>query len=127
MATQPKHILVVDDDGDVRNVVVAMLQDSNYRVSEASEGSAMRRAMESDDAVDCVVLDALMPGESTFSLGLFLKDRGIPVVMISGSLQEIEFAENNGLQLLRKPFHLQELHDAVAKAIASGTPGQRDA
>ena len=127
MGSLPKHILVVDDDGDVRDVIVTMLQSSGYSVSEASGGSTMRSVVERDDVIDCVVLDALMPGEASASLILHLKDMGIPVVMISGSLESIEFAKDNGLQLLGKPFRLQELGDAVAKALASGTPGQRDA
>ena len=59
---QSKHILVVDDNGDVREVIVDVLQEQNYRVSTASSGSVMRDFLETGDAVDCVVLDALMPG-----------------------------------------------------------------
>ena len=39
---QSKHILVVDDNGDVRDVIVASLQEHSYRVSSASGGSVMR-------------------------------------------------------------------------------------
>jgi CheY-like chemotaxis protein len=36
MMSQPKHILVVDDDGDVRDVIVAILESHNFRVSYAA-------------------------------------------------------------------------------------------
>jgi FixJ family two-component response regulator len=87
----------------------------------------MRKVMESGDAVDCVVLDAVMPGETSNSLVLHLKNGKIPVVMISGNPNAIEFAEDNSFQLLCKPFRSQELCDAIAKALASGKSGQRDA
>ena len=122
---QSKHILVVDDNGDVRDVIVASLQAHNYRVSSAPGGSVMRDSLEAGDTVDCVILDALMPGEARASLALHLKGRGIPVVMISGSPEAMEYAADNGLQLLRKPFRSQELYSAVNTALASGEFGQR--
>jgi len=64
---QSKHILVVDDNGDVRDVIVASLQIHNYRASSAPSGSVMRDFLETGDAVDCVILDALMPGEASAS------------------------------------------------------------
>ena len=122
---QSKHILVVDDNGDVRDVIVAGLQIQNYRASSAPSGSVMRDFLETGDTVDCVILDALMPGEASASLALHLKERGISVMMISGSPDAMERAEEYNLQLLRKPFHAQELYDAVNTALASGEFGQR--
>jgi FixJ family two-component response regulator len=85
----------------------------------------MRDSLETRDTVDCVILDALMPGEASASLSLHLKERGISVVMISGSPDAMKYAMDNGLQLLRKPFHLQELYNAFNTALASGEFGQR--
>ena len=85
----------------------------------------MRDFLETGDAVDCVILDALMPGEASASLALHLKERGIPVVMISGSPEAIKYAADNGLQLLAKPFRSQELYSALNTALASGEFGQR--
>ena len=86
MTRQSKHILVVDDNGDVRDVIVDILQEHNFSVTAVSSGSMMRDFLETGDTVDCVILDALMPGEVSASLALHLKKHGIPVVMISGSL-----------------------------------------
>ena len=121
-----KHILVVDDNGDVLDVIVEILRDHGYRVSAASGGSVMREFLATGDTVDCVILDALMPGEASVLLALHLKEEArIPMVMISGNDDAMKFAEENGLQLLRKPFHVQELYDAVDMAIASGEFGPR--
>jgi hypothetical protein len=65
--------------------------------------------------------------EANISLVLHLKEVGLPVVMISGSHDAMERAEENNLQLLRKRFHAQELYDAVNTALSSGEFGQRDA
>jgi FixJ family two-component response regulator len=68
-----------------------------------------------------------MPGETSVSLALHLKGVGLPVVMISGSHDAMKYAEENGRQLLQKPFHTQELYEAVNTALAAGEFGQRDA
>ena len=122
---QSTHILVIDDHDDVRDTIVAILTDCHYRVSAVASGALMCAFLETGDAVDCAVLDAIMPGEANISSALHLKEAGIPVVMISGSPDDAEHAEKHGLQLLPKPFRMQELCDAVNKALASGECGQR--
>jgi DNA-binding NtrC family response regulator len=85
MVAAVKHILVVADNDDVRDVIVDTLREYRYRVSAASDGSAMRDCLQTGDTVDCVILDALMPGEVSLSLVLHLKECHIPVIIISGS------------------------------------------
>jgi DNA-binding NtrC family response regulator len=119
-----KHILVVDDDGDVRAVIVDILRDRDYRVSSAVDGVTMRRFLDGDDPV---VLDAAMPGEARAILALHAKDRGLPLVVTSGSPEDMQFALDNGLQLLEKPFKAQQLIDALTQALSSGEAGQRSA
>jgi DNA-binding NtrC family response regulator len=126
MADQ-KHILVVDDDGDVRAIIVDMLQERGYRVDSAADGISMRDFLQGDDPVNAIVLDAVMPGESSTALALHARELGLPVVMISGSPEMMQFAIENGLQLLEKPFRMQELVDALAQALGSREFGQRPA
>lgn len=122
------HVLVVDDDGDVRDVMMSMLQDKGFAATAATGGVAMRDILAANAApIDAIVLDSLMPGESSTALALHAKSLRIPVVMISGSIESIKFAEENGLQLLRKPFRIPQLIQAIEDAIASGQFGQRDA
>lgn len=123
-----RHVLVVDDDGDVRDVMMGMLQDNGFVATAATGGVAMRNILAAAAApIDAIVLDAVMPGEESDTLALYAKTLRIPVVMISGSGESIKFAEENGLQLLRKPFRIPQLIEAVEAAIASGQFGQRDA
>jgi two-component system, OmpR family, response regulator len=122
-----KHILVVDDDGDVRAVLVEILRDREYRVSSAVDGITMREFLDGDDPVDAIVLDAAMPGEASGTLALLAKELGLPLVMVSGSPDDMQFAADNGLQMLEKPFKAQQLIDALTEALGSGESGQRPA
>ena len=61
------HILVVDDDSEIRQMLADYLQRNGLRVSQADGGRAMRALMDTH-AVDLVVLDVMMPGEDGLSL-----------------------------------------------------------
>ena len=50
----------------------------------------MRDFLQTGDTVDCVILDALMPGEASSSFMLHLQERNIPVIIISGSFRPDE-------------------------------------
>ena len=120
------HILVVDDDADVLPVLVEILQTSGYTLTAADSGLAMRDVLAGKLAVDAIVLDWTMPGEPSAQLALHARALKLPVVMISGS-EAMQFADENGLQLLAKPFKMAELLDAINSAAASGEFGQRGA
>jgi FixJ family two-component response regulator len=119
---------VVDDDSDVRDVLVAMLEESGFLTSQADCGAAMRDILARlDMAIDAVVLDCLMPGEPGTELALYAKELKLPVVMISGSPEAMKFAAKNGIQLLEKPFRSAQLLSAIEAALSNGKFGQREA
>jgi DNA-binding NtrC family response regulator len=123
---RPKHVVVVDDDADVSDVIVALLEEGKYKVSTAVHGAGLRALLDAaPGAVDAVVLDGSMRGESSASLAAHLKDLRLPLIMISGDPPKMEAAEKGNLQLLWKPFTQEELLDAVEQALASGAFGQR--
>jgi len=122
------HILVVDDDGDVRDVIIEILLDHGFATTAASSGGAMREILAADGPpVNAIVLDALMPGEASSDLAVFAEFLRLPLVMISGSHECMAFAADHNLQLLHKPFRAAELIEAIESAVASGQFGQRDA
>jgi DNA-binding response OmpR family regulator len=123
------HILVVDDDADVLAVIAEMLRVSGFTVTAADGGVAMREILADKAllAVDAVVLDWTMTGERSAQLALHAKSLRLPVVMISGSIESMMFADEHGLQLLRKPFRKPGLLAAIHEAIDSGEFGQREA
>jgi CheY-like chemotaxis protein len=61
-------VLVVDDDDDVRDLAVAILEGSGYRVLAAAGGEEALRALAVDDAVDVLFTDVMMPGLDGFAL-----------------------------------------------------------
>src|SRR5215211_4424886 len=118
-----RHILVVDDDTDVLTVLIEMLHTSGFTVTAAESLEAMRAVLADQRAsspIDAVVLDCLLPGAPSAQFSLSAKSLHLPVVMISGSLEAMNFAEENGLQLLAKPFRLADLLRAIDQALESG-------
>jgi DNA-binding NtrC family response regulator len=122
--SKPKHILFVEDYDPVRELIANMVKDRGYRVSTVPSGASILRT---DNRVDAIVLNAVTPGECGASLAGHAKDLGLPVVMISGSNDEISFAAEHGLQLLPKPFQTEALYGALDRALSSGEFGQRSA
>lgn len=110
-------ILVVDDDAEVREIVAEFLADSGHTVLQADGGLAALRVLESTPSVNLVVTDVRMPDIS----GIELADRisrerhGLKVILISGYF----VARETGLRLLRKPFRMKELEEAVQAELAS--------
>lgn len=123
-----RHILVVDDDDDMCDVIVEILTGHGFAATAANGGVAMREVLAADGPpINAVVLDALMPCEASSALALLAEILRLPVVMISGSHECMKLAADRGLQLLHKPFHVAELIQAIESAIASGQFGQRAA
>ena len=108
------HILVVDDDSEIRQMLADYLQRNGLRVSQADGGRAMRALMDTH-AVDLVVLDVMMPGEDGLSLCRNLragKHRAVPVVLLTARDDETD--RIIGLELgaddyITKPFSPREL------------------
>jgi DNA-binding response OmpR family regulator len=117
--------LLVDDNELVRDAVAEQLVAQGHRVSVATDGETMRQFLDTPDPVDLIVLDALMPGEPAVTLALHARDRGIKLVMISGSPDKMKEYQDKADQLLRKPFRFEELRRAIELAMASDTFGQR--
>lgn len=106
------HILVVDDDRELRSLLSAYLQKQGYRVTAVADGKAMRAAINTSRP-DVVVLDVMLPGEDGFSLCRELRARSeIPIIMLTARGEETDRIV--GLELgaddyLAKPYSPREL------------------
>ena len=112
METQA-HILVVDDDREIRDLLARFLAKHGLRVSTAKDGAEMERAL-ADAAIDLVVLDLMMPGEDGLSLTRRLRGQGmaVPIVMLTAMGEEtdrIVGLEMGADDYLPKPFNPREL------------------
>lgn len=108
----PDHILIVDDDADIRGLLGTYLQKNGYRTSVAADGSAMWKVLERN-AVDLIVLDLMMPGEDGLTLCRRLRaDSDTPVIMLTARGEEtdrIVGLEMGADDYLAKPFSPREL------------------
>ena len=68
-----RHILVVEDDAFVRDVVEIYLREEGYRVTTATNGQEMRNVLAGDPA-DLVLMDLRLPGEDGFMLTRYLRE-----------------------------------------------------
>jgi DNA-binding NtrC family response regulator len=123
MATS-KHVLMVDHDGDVRDVVSELLLDLGYRVSAAKDAETMHALLDREN-IELIVLDASTSATREADLALEAKGRGIRLVMISGHPDVMERFRDCADQLLWKPFRREQLRRAVDYALASEVRGQR--
>jgi DNA-binding response OmpR family regulator len=109
------HILVVDDNPYVRELVGLFLQTRTCRITGVADGRAMHEFLRTDDSVDLVIMDC--PGDRSSSYALHLKRLGMPLVIMSGNPDMIVFAVEHGLQMVGKPFKASQLRAATEWAV----------
>ena len=126
------HILVVDDDGETRQLIAKFLRQNGYRVTAVRDGREMMEAVRTAP-VNLVILDVMLPGPSGLDLCRELrKTSPIPIVMSSAQGEETDRVV--GLEIgaddyLAKPFAPRELlarvRAVLRRALASpGLAGQ---
>jgi len=106
------HILVVDDQQEICDVVREYLTSEGYRVSTAHDGAGMRRVL-SQSPAELVILDLMLPGEDGLTLARSLRSQsGIGIIILTGrgeTVDRIIGLEMGADDYLPKPFHLREL------------------
>ncbi|MDR5837174.1 response regulator [Caballeronia sp. LZ034LL] len=108
------HVLIVDDDRGIRELLASYLEKNGMRVSLAANGRQMRTALE-QGAPDLIVLDLMLPGEDGLVLCRELragKFRDVPVLMLTARNEEADRIlglEMGADDYLPKPFAVREL------------------
>ena len=106
------HILVVDDQKEICEVVREYLSGEGYKVSVAHDGQGMRRSMQQAH-VDLVILDLMLPGEDGLTLARQLRETSnVGILILTGrgeTVDRIIGLEMGADDYLPKPFHLREL------------------
>ncbi len=106
------HVLIVDDDQRIRDLLARYLQENGFRVTTAEDAAAARSCMRGL-AFDLIVLDVMMPGESGFELAESLRaDHDIPILMLTARAEpdyRIKGLEIGVDDYLAKPFEPREL------------------
>ena len=122
-STPPTHVLLVEDEAFLRELVVENLQDAGYSVVEASDGSAGVDALRSDRPIDVLLSDIKLPdidGYEVARIGKKLRPE-LKVILMTG-YAPVPLPPALQAQVhcvLRKPFPLSTLPDTVAAAMDS--------
>ena len=119
------HLLVVDDDRRIRDLLSRFLSNEGYRISTA-ETAADARAKLKGLSFDLIVLDVMMPGESGFDFAKSLREiSSVPILMLTArdaAESRIKGLEMGADDYLPKPFEPRELSLRIANILKRAQP-----
>jgi two-component system, OmpR family, response regulator len=122
------HILVVDDDAAIRDLIREYLAENDFKVSTAETGADMDRVL-GVEVVDLVILDLKLPDEDGLAIARRLRESlDLPIIILTGRKDEADRVM--GLELgaddyVTKPFSQRELLARI-KAVLRRTEGKRE-
>jgi two-component system, OmpR family, phosphate regulon response regulator OmpR len=119
------HLLVVDDDRRIRNLLSRFLVAEGYRVTTADTAADARAKLEGLN-FDLLILDVMMPGESGFELARHLRSASsVPIIMLTArdeAKSRIEGLTIGADDYLGKPFEPRELSLRIASILRRARP-----
>src|SRR3990170_2177250 len=78
------HIMICDDDAELRRLLSTFLHDHGYRVTSATDGRDLARLMRNSAPVDLVILDVMLPGQSGLEICRELRSTSnVPILMLT--------------------------------------------
>lgn len=114
-----KHVIVVDDDRAVREIVTFTLERQGFAVHAASSGQQLKQQLAAC-APDLIILDVMMPGEDGYHIITTLRHdpetQHIPVIMMTAHDEDIYgrlSADLGAAEHITKPFHPLALIECV--------------
>jgi two-component system OmpR family response regulator len=123
------HILIVDDDREIRELLARFLEQNRFRVTTVRDGRETRRAW-GNGHYQLVVLDLMLPGESGLDIARWLRAQsGVPIIMLTAMGEDTD--RIIGLELgaddyMPKPFNPRELLARI-RAVLRRVPEAEDA
>ncbi|MCK8782412.1 response regulator [Rhizobium sp. NTR19] len=127
--SDPAHILVVDDDGRIRQMLTRYFEGEGYIVSGAANGEEMQAQLAQKN-IDIILLDLSLPGGKD-GLDLAREIRAtsdIPIMMLTGRddvIDRIIGIEIGADDYIAKPFHLREVHARLKSILRRRHPVQQ--
>lgn len=123
------HLLVVDDDTRIRDLLSRYLTDQGFRITVAADAAEARRKLEGLN-FDLIILDVMMPGESGLSLTEAMREkRAIPIILLTARAEaesRIAGLEAGADDYLPKPFDPRELvlrvNNILRRNMSADTP-----
>jgi len=123
------HLLIVDDDREIRGLLAQYLEKHDFRTTAVPDGREMRRVLERSH-VDLLVLDLMLPGEDGLSLCRELRARSqLPIIMLTARGEDVDRIV--GLELgaddyVAKPFNPRELLGRIRAVLRRSAHAPRD-
>jgi CheY-like chemotaxis protein len=121
-----RNVVVVEDQENVRNQIVEALADIGCKVVEAKDGVEGLAVIESGVAIDLLITDVGLPGLNGRQLADAARARkpDLPVLLITGFAGKalVDGRLPEGMEILRKPFELDELTSRVRALLAVQDP-----
>jgi two-component system OmpR family response regulator len=123
------HLLIVDDDREIRGLLAQYLEKHEFRTTAVPDGKEMRRVLERSH-VDLLVLDVMLPGEDGLSLCRELRGRShLPIIMLTARGEDVDRIV--GLELgaddyVAKPFNPRELLGRIKAVLRRSAHAPRD-
>jgi signal transduction histidine kinase/CheY-like chemotaxis protein len=118
------NILLVEDDDEVAALVSEMLEELGFEVVRAATAAAALGALANSRTVDLVFSDIMMPGGMNgveLAKEIRLRRKDLPILLTSGYSEAAkQAAETQGIKILRKPYQLAELEEALRRTMAPG-------
>ena len=125
LADDAPHLLIVDDDRRIRDLLSRFLAGEGYRVTTA-ETAADARARLEGLRFDLIILDVMMPGESGFDFAKALRGTStVPILMLTArdaAESRIKGLEMGADDYLSKPFEPRELSLRIANILKRAQP-----
>jgi two-component system OmpR family response regulator len=129
MMSERPHVLIVDDDREIRGLLAQYLEKHDFRTTAVADGREMRRILERAH-VDLLVLDLMLPGEDGLSLCRELRSRSqLPIIMLTARGEDVDRIV--GLELgaddyVPKPFNPRELLGRIKAVLRRSAHAPRD-
>jgi DNA-binding NtrC family response regulator len=126
---KPPSVLVVDDDAEMRELLVDVLRNEGYEVAEAKDGTGAVLALRARQ-FDIILMDKNMPGPSGLDLlpgfrRVCPRSQVIMMTAFGDVPSYMDAVEKGAVEYLFKPFRMEEMKAAIRKALESkGEQGQ---
>lgn len=121
------HLLVVDDDRRIRDLLSRYLRSEGYRVTTAETAAEARAKLESL-CFDLLILDVMMPGENGFELAASIRsESAVPILMLTArdaAESRIKGLEIGADDYVGKPFEPRELSLRIANILRRTAPAE---
>ena len=116
-ASALKHVLLLEDDHDIRTLLRMFLEEQGLYVTMTDNAADARTILERVK-IDAMISNMVLPGGTAFVAVDFARQKGIPALLITGSVEQMAQLEADGEYFLAKPFRLAELTNRLYELMA---------